>query len=416
MLEEEEQAESESKYGVIVQASVSRLVKRLHLFLKIFLGLVVITPAVTPGMSTSFSAIALPQLNLNLNEASWFGKENIRTSVASIATPIGNLFIGCIIDKFGRRVSLIISIIPSILGWAVLSVSQQNLTLLYIGRLLTGFALGSISLPSTVYAAECIAINNNYWRSSLSTWTTIALSTGILLCYTFGALAKYNEVALIAFILSVLSLLMILSFIPESPAWLFRKGRIGDAEMAQKKLRISQPILLNLRYQQKCNICKENREPEIFFQHFVKFIAQIKRQEVYKPLLITTFVSGLLQVIGLTCLTFLIPIYGIKILSIISLLGMSLGYLCLGAILAIKDYSWQIFLSYIHIFSVWFIVFMASIGMLAIPFSILGEIFPMGAKGYARLQVVQPILTITWTSSPLPKYYKTFLWIKGNSN
>lgn len=333
------------------------------------------------------------------------------------------MFIGCIIDKFGRRVSLIISIIPSILGWAVLSVSQQNLTLLYIGRLLTGFALGSISLPSTVYAAECIAINNNYWRSSLSTWTTIALSTGILLCYTFGALAKYNEVALIAFILSVLSLLMILSFIPESPAWLFRKGRIGDAEMAQKKLRISQPILLNLRYQQKCNICKENREPEIFFQHFVKFIAQIKRQEVYKPLLITTcfffflqfsgiycitaymvniitinsisnnsyflsVVSGLLQVIGLTCLTFLIPIYGIKILSIISLLGMSLGYLCLGAILAIKDYSWQIFLSYIHIFSVWFIVFMASIGMLAIPFSILGEIFPMGAKGYASLSLI----------------------------
>lgn len=51
----------------------------MHLFLKIFLGLVVITPAVTPGMSTSFSAIALPQLNLNLNEASWFGKENIRS-------------------------------------------------------------------------------------------------------------------------------------------------------------------------------------------------------------------------------------------------------------------------------------------------------------------------------------------------
>lgn len=36
--------------------------------------MIVITPAVTPGMAMAFSAIALPQMKLNLDEGSWYGE------------------------------------------------------------------------------------------------------------------------------------------------------------------------------------------------------------------------------------------------------------------------------------------------------------------------------------------------------
>lgn len=37
-------------------------------------GIIVITPAIAPGMAMSYSAVALRQLDLDLNEGSWFGE------------------------------------------------------------------------------------------------------------------------------------------------------------------------------------------------------------------------------------------------------------------------------------------------------------------------------------------------------
>lgn len=384
------------------------------MFRLVFVGMIVITPAVTPGMAMAFSAIALPQMKLNLDEGSWYA------SIVAVACPFGNLFTGSVIDKCGRRTALIASVIPSIIGWLLLGKIEASLTQLYIGRLLTGFALGAASLPSMVYAAECITINNHYLRGSLNTWTTLALSSGVLLTYGFGVILPYNEVALAAACFSIMSFFLILFFIPESPSWLYRKGRTGDAEVAQRRLGIKQPILWNKNIEaEPVTLITES---DYILGNLLHYIKKIKRKEVYKPLLITiaflfftqfsgvycllsymidivgrnssadpyvlSVVSGLLQLLGVLSLTFLLPFCGVKILSVVSTLGTAIGFALLGFSEILSEENTESFFSSIHTFSVWCIVVTASLGLTVIPYAILGEMFPMGAKGYASLSLI----------------------------
>lgn len=341
----------------------------------------------------------------------------------SVACPFGNFFTGSIIDKYGRRTSLIWSVIPSIIGWFLLIDAKASLIQLYLGRLLTGFALGASSLPSTVYATECITINSHHLkiRGSWATWSTLALSCGVLLTYGLGAFLPYTHVAFLAGCFSVVSLVLILLFIPESPSWLHRKGRIGDAELAQRRLGIKQPILLNRRV---------NSEPTVdpivssnlSFQDLIYYIKKIKRQEVYKPLCITisflfftqfsgyycltgymveiigenvfaspyylSVISGLLQLLGVLSLSFLLPFSGIKTLSVISTVGVSGGFALLGISEVFKNQSTEIIMDFVHLVSVWLIIIAGSLGLVVIPYSILGEMFPMEAKGYASVSLI----------------------------
>lgn len=398
----EEETENE-EYST--KASVLRLT---------LIGIIVITPAITPGMAMSYSAIALRQINLDLNQASWFA------SIMSLATPFGNFYTGFLLDRFGRRKSLILSVIPSIFGWFILSLPDAQISTLYLGRFLTGFALGAASLPSTVYLTESITSNHLHLRGSFSTWTTLALSTGTMLSYVFGSLLRYNEVAFVGGIISVVSLILIFVFIPESPIWLYRQGRIGDALVAESKLGIAQPIL-KVKQVRKLSETACELETEFSLRSFVDYAKKIQKKEVYKPLIITislffflqfsgfyalssymvdivevrsmsfnpyvlAVVAGAVQCIGVVSMTFIIPYSGVKKLSIFSALGVALGMFALGTSILLEKIGSV--MSWIHVISVWFVVLSGSFGFIVIPFSILGEMFPMGAKSFASLSLI----------------------------
>lgn len=327
-------------------------------------------------------------------------------------------------DKYGRRISILASILPHIVGWFLLADKNAPLSQLYLGRLLTGFALGAASLPSIVYAAECITINNIRLRSSIGTWSTLFMAIGSFLVYTFGAILPHDKVALISGFLSVLSLFLILIFVPESPTWLHRKGRIGDAEMAQQRLGIKQPILQNRKLSlTTASLIYANKEADEYsLKNVLHYFSKIRRREVYKPLIITvTFlffsqfsgmyclaaymvdvirvlplnlspyflsvISGALQICGCLLLTFLLPHSGVKMLSIASFLGVSAGFIVLALSVLIEDALTPNIFNYFHILSIWAITLIGSVGMVAIPYAILGEMFPMGAKGYASLSL-----------------------------
>ncbi|XP_008482332.1 facilitated trehalose transporter Tret1-like, partial [Diaphorina citri] len=173
------------------------------LFRLIYLGLIVILPGVAPGMSFGFPAVALPQMSyLTIDQASWFA------SISAITMPIGCLLSGPIIDKYGRKSALMITNVPSLCGWLLMA-TKSDLINLYISRLLSGLSVGLATTPAAVYAAECITIHNTDLRGSLSTWSTIALTSGILLSYLTGAFFWYTTVAYIGAFVSFLSLVLV---------------------------------------------------------------------------------------------------------------------------------------------------------------------------------------------------------------
>lgn len=65
-------------------------------------------------------------------------------------TPVGSLLAGPLMDRFGRRRVLQVSVLPMIAGWLIMSMAPDHLTLA-AGRMLAGLAVGMTPGPSQVH-------------------------------------------------------------------------------------------------------------------------------------------------------------------------------------------------------------------------------------------------------------------------
>lgn len=126
-------------------------------------------------MPMGYTAIFLPQiqntsdpLRMDISMASWFGMQLvlsttvyqnifcclliihwITASVHSLASPIGSFASGPLMDRIGRRHTLIVAMIPLIMGWTLIATANSH-TLLLIGRFLAGLSGGFMGAPSQV--------------------------------------------------------------------------------------------------------------------------------------------------------------------------------------------------------------------------------------------------------------------------
>ena len=93
---------------------------------------------------------------------------------------IGSCIGGWLIDKFGRKGSILMSAVPFELGWLLISFAKNH-AMLYAGRIITGLACGVVSLAVpvsrswTLSSAEAPAghfnKNNNSWKIVSAWWT-----------------------------------------------------------------------------------------------------------------------------------------------------------------------------------------------------------------------------------------------------
>ncbi|KAH0615508.1 hypothetical protein JD844_004858 [Phrynosoma platyrhinos] len=90
-----------------------------------------------------------PELRLEDSQASWFG------SVVTLGAAAGGILGGYIVDKVGRKLSLMLCAIPYVFGFTII-ISAQNIWMLYTGRILSGLASGVTSLvvPEELSLAE----------------------------------------------------------------------------------------------------------------------------------------------------------------------------------------------------------------------------------------------------------------------
>ena len=71
----------------------------------------------------------------------------ISASIGTVATIVGCLMCGPLLDKLGRKWTLLSVNIPFIIGWIILWVAPRpaSTPLLYLGRILTGLGGGMVS-------------------------------------------------------------------------------------------------------------------------------------------------------------------------------------------------------------------------------------------------------------------------------
>ena len=88
-----------------------------------------------------FSAILLPQLgaeiSLTSDEASWIA------SLSNIGQLFGAIGSGILAGKFGRRPTLMVLCAPLLAGWLTIGLSQAQVWIIYLGRILQGVGVMS---------------------------------------------------------------------------------------------------------------------------------------------------------------------------------------------------------------------------------------------------------------------------------
>ncbi|KAF2905475.1 hypothetical protein ILUMI_00701, partial [Ignelater luminosus] len=205
------------------------LIKRIQKSWRYGIGRTVVAAAcahsvsISVGICQGYSAILIPQLvvsddfDITSEESSWLA------SLGAVTNPVGSVLSGLLAEYFGRRLSILLSSIPFLIGWLCIA-AANNIWCLYTGRLITGIAAG-MSTACYTYVAE---ISSPEHRGIFQALGPISASFGILLTYTLGTFLKWNVVALISIIFSIFTLVSI-QFVPESPAYLAKKDKRIEA-------------------------------------------------------------------------------------------------------------------------------------------------------------------------------------------
>ncbi|XP_069699252.1 facilitated trehalose transporter Tret1-like isoform X2 [Periplaneta americana] len=380
------------------------------------------------GMTLGYSAVALPAMQspdhqpyVSDQTASWIA------SLISIGMPLGCIVMGYLLNRLGRRGTLMVVNTPSLLGWILIAAAPQDDTwfqcAVYAGRLLTGFAVCLVGTPAVVYCSE---VMDNAIRGVVISWPAIGFSIGILLVYVLGAILQDNWrlLAGICVTIPLISIIAVWRMVPESPVWLVSKGNVKKAETSLKQINKvptdnSLPEIMQVALDKMVSSKSEDTSDNTWRET----IAFLKKPEAYKPLLIfngfffiqqfsgiyviivytvniivdsginfdgylATVLVGVIRLIVAVVSSYLCKQYGRRTLCHISGTGLTLSMGALAVFLSLAN--WGVLSpeqvathSWFPMMAILLCVATGTLGFLPLPFGMIGEVFPIEIRGTA---------------------------------
>ncbi|KAM0950673.1 putative major facilitator, sugar transporter, major facilitator superfamily [Dioscorea sansibarensis] len=374
------------------------------------------------GFSAPAQADIRKDLDLSLSEYGLFG------SLMNIAAMIGAVASGPTSDFIGRKGAMRASAVICIIGWLAIYFAQGAI-LLDLGRFATGYGIGVLSYVVPIFIAE-IAPKNI--RGALTTLHQLMIVVGIAVAFIIGALVSWQTLALTGIVPCVV-LLVGLFFIPESPRWLAKVGRHKEFEDACQILRgkdadISAEVQEIQEYIDNLENLPKGRVQDLFqwiymrpvivgvglmvFQQFggvngiIFYSSETFATAGFSSARLGTVLLGLTQVPVTILGAIFLDRTGRRPLLLISASGTFLGTFQAGLSFYFRDHNmytdWAPILAvsgmmtYLGSFS---------IGMGAIPWVIMSEIFPINIKGVAGSLVT----LVNWFGSWFTSYSFNFL-------
>ncbi|XP_032088864.1 solute carrier family 2, facilitated glucose transporter member 8 isoform X1 [Thamnophis elegans] len=372
------------------------------------------------GFVLGYSSPAIPslkrshnsELRLDDTQASWFG------SVVTLGATAGGTLGGYVVDKIGRKLSLMLCAIPYVFGFLVI-ISAQNIWMLYLGRLLCGLASGVTSLVVPIYISET---SHSKIRGVLGSCVQLMVVTGILGAYLAGMALEWRWLAVLCSVPPCF-LLGLMAFMPETPRFLLRQNQQSEAIAALQFLRgplvdhewECREIEANVNEQQEMSLA-EFKNPSIykpfligvammFFQqasgiNALMFYAETIFEEAnFKNSSAATVIVGSIQVVFTATAALIIDKTGRKILLIISGIIMAASATVFGIYFRITVPSpsnsshLQLLdaplmeeghpLAWLAVLSMSFFIMGFALGWGPIPWLVMSEIFPLRARGIA---------------------------------
>ncbi|HEV2186084.1 MAG TPA: MFS transporter [Stellaceae bacterium] len=159
-----------------------------------------------------------------------FGQSGAILLASGVSAPFGSLFYGWLADKVGRRTSLILAILNVSLATGAMALTPSGGWIYLVAcRFVVGFGVTGLYSVDITLIQEFSASHNRGWITGL---TTTMLPAGQLLASLLGAFAApyigWRGLVGVG-LLPALLCLYVRAFVPESPHWLLRRGRVDEA-------------------------------------------------------------------------------------------------------------------------------------------------------------------------------------------
>ena len=156
----------------------------------------------------------------------------IFTSLLSLGAVVGSLVCIPFLQWFGRKAVIMLNSIFGAVGWLLIAVGSNG-TELIVGRFFSGMSVGIYSVVVPIYIGELA----HYKTKALITNSfSIVLRLGVVICYVLGIFISFRILALVPVIL-ILVQVVLMSFQPYSPTWLFSRNLDKRGKQALISLR-----------------------------------------------------------------------------------------------------------------------------------------------------------------------------------
>lgn len=349
--------------------------------------------------------------------------------------------IGYICDTIGRKLSMLLTIIPFTGGW-LLIIFATNEAMIYVGRFLTGLAGGAFCVAAPLYTSE---IAQKEIRGALGGYFQLLLTVGILMSNILGAymsVVPFTIVcAVVPFVFGVIFFLQ-----PETPVYLMMKGKEEEAKNSLRRLRGS-----NYNCDEELKEIKDNieasKENKISVMESLKTTAAKKAVFICFGLMffqqlsginavifytgdifsasgsnldakIATIIVGVVQVLATFLSSIIVDKFGRKVLLILSDFFMMVAGLLLAIYFTLSDRDVldddQIkSIGFLPVVSLVVFIALFSLGFGPIPWVASSELFPSEIKANASSAAA----TFNWfLAFIVTKFYNNLIEAIGNDS
>lgn len=180
--------------------------------------------ALSFGIAIGYSSQAIPSLikakQLTEENAGQFG------SILTIGAIFGGPIAGWFVQQSGRRLSILYTNIPFLIGWFVLSCAKSTVTL-YTGRFITGVASGMAVVAAPLYIAETCPKDS---RGFLGSGVQLSITIGIFMSYLFGMWYEYDTLAEIAMVPALLGIFLVFRVYDTPRFYLLQNSKLKSQE------------------------------------------------------------------------------------------------------------------------------------------------------------------------------------------
>jgi sugar porter (SP) family MFS transporter len=333
------------------------------------------------------------------------GMEEIVVSSVLLGSLAGAVAGGMLADRLGRRKLLIAAAIVFAIG-AIGAALAPATNWLIVARIVAGAAIGVASFVAPLYISEIAPVDI---RGRLVSINQVALTVGIVISYgvdyAFAPAGAWRWMFALA-VIPAAAFGIGLLFIPTSPRWLVTRGHLDKARDVLKQIRSPEQVEGELNEiqksagQQKAN-WSELLSPLLRMAMIVgvglallQQITGINTVIYYAPTIfkfaglssasvaiLASVGVGLVNVIFTLVAMQLIDKIGRRPLLLVSLAGMTISLIVLGAAFALPKLSGS--LGWIAVISLMVYVGSFAVGLGPVFWLLLSEIYPLNIRGRA---------------------------------